>query len=394
MDRVSRTRAAVPTLDLRDSRPLKIQIADFYRQQLAAGRIARGARLPTCRDLAQRLGVSAYTIHRVFEQLAREGLVYRRRAYGTLAGAAPRSPSPSFPFRSSPRDRNGAVSLFLRPFAETELAPIQDENVEMEYLRGLAGTFQAGKVRIEIVYLDAGQPELAQVLDFTASHACKGLINMRLAPATTRQLIESRFPMVSLNQDLAADGVPSVTADSLRGYAAAWREGWALGHRRAAFLGPVGETGAERGNECAAALKLAAVPDAVRIDQLSLKSDQLKPGGYWRTLVDAFGPYAAGRWPTLLFTSNDLLATRVIGDIEEHGLRVPRDLSIIGFDDLPIARQFRPAVTTLNKPRVQMGEAAAQAMLDLFDKRRGARGGLHVLPVTYVNRKTCGAAPR
>lgn len=79
-----------------------------------------------------------------------------------------------------------------------------------------------------------------------------------------------------------------------------------------------------------------------------------------------------GRPPTAIFAANDDMAAGVIRAAGERGLMVPRDLSVCGFDDTPIARHIYPALTTVRQPTSEMGRLAT---LQLFDRIRAPGGG-------------------
>lgn len=74
----------------------------------------------------------------------------------------------------------------------------------------------------------------------------------------------------------------------------------------------------------------------------------------------------AGQVPTAIFAANDLSAFGVIQALHKHGLRVPEDVSVIGFDDLPIDEYYIPRLTTVRQPFTEMGEIGVKYLLDLI----------------------------
>jgi LacI family transcriptional regulator len=70
--------------------------------------------------------------------------------------------------------------------------------------------------------------------------------------------------------------------------------------------------------------------------------------------------------PTAIFASNDCMALGVIDAIRDHGLKIPDDISVIGFDDIPQASLVRPALTTVQQPLEQMGRLATQMLLEIL----------------------------
>lgn len=98
------------------------------------------------------------------------------------------------------------------------------------------------------------------------------------------------------------------------------------------------------------------------------------------------------RPPTAVFAANDDMAAGAIGAICERGLRVPRDVSVCGFDDTPIARHIYPALTTVRQPTREMGRLAGLELLAAV-RERGS-GGMVQVPYTLQLRRSTGPAPR
>jgi LacI family transcriptional regulator len=96
-----------------------------------------------------------------------------------------------------------------------------------------------------------------------------------------------------------------------------------------------------------------------------------------------------GRGPTAVFAANDDMAAGVIWAAGEHGLSVPRDVSVCGFDDTPIARQIWPTLTTIHQPSREMGRIAA---LQLLESLRGRQGGMVQAPFSLELRESTAPA--
>lgn len=376
---------SLPCLDLESGQSLIVQVAEFYRDRICRGLIPKGSRLPTCLELGHSLGLAPQTVDRAFRLLAQEGLVHRRRARGTVVGAPTRA-SPSHEFATMRRYRTAAppVSMVVR-----RPANLQD-SVRLlfnDYLNGLIEGFDAWKSRFEIAYLRPDQPDVDLVRTLVEMQQTRGFINLGLNAEATEYLIRAKVPMVMLNADLTDRGTASVVADHVHGYREAWTHAEDLGHHRAAFLGFGDDVFAGRLRECRAGHQLAGV--ACRLVQTARVPSDADAGVIWSALGAVLGSRTRrGARPTLLFVQNDALALRVIRALEEYCLEIPRDLSVIGFDDSPIARHFRPTLTTLAKPRLKMGLAASQLLLDLLANRAGSTDRRQVFPVRLISRET------
>lgn len=97
--------------------------------------------------------------------------------------------------------------------------------------------------------------------------------------------------------------------------------------------------------------------------------------------------------PDGVFAANDTMAVGALQAALEAGLRVPDDLSIIGFDDLDVALQTTPPLTTIRQPIRAKGEIAASLLVDLINGKRSAPQQV-ILPTELIIRQSCGASPQ
>ncbi|MGA0540658.1 LacI family DNA-binding transcriptional regulator [Neotabrizicola sp. VNH66] len=137
-----------------------------------------------------------------------------------------------------------------------------------------------------------------------------------------------------------------------------------LGHRR------IGHVAGPEGNVLAEA-RLSGTREALRDRGLVLEEHALYPGDFG---LDS-GRRAAALWlaqprgtrPTAIFLASDEMACGFIGEVQRHGLSVPRDLSVVGFDDIELIAHISPPLTTIRQPRSDIGRAAAQRLLRRID---------------------------
>lgn len=155
-------------------------------------------------------------------------------------------------------------------------------------------------------------------------------------------------------------GVPSVGATNFAGGFAATEHLLSLGHRRIAMVGgPPFKSTRERIAGYRTALQEAGVPPDLLLE---------KPGGFVaetgyeaaRALLRAPDP------PTAIFAGNDLQAIGVYRALYELGLHTPDDVSVVGFDDLPLARLLTPALSTVRQPVREMGALATKMLLGII----------------------------
>jgi LacI family transcriptional regulator len=100
---------------------------------------------------------------------------------------------------------------------------------------------------------------------------------------------------------------------------------------------------------------------------------------------------AGRKLPEAILCANDQTALGVIHALAQRGIRVPQDVAITGFDDVPVARHLHPPLTTVRQPMLELGATA----FDVLHARisEGAAAPDTVLPVELIVRESCGCGP-
>jgi len=204
--------------------------------------------------------------------------------------------------------------------------------------------------------------------------------------ADLEELISAEVPVVSLAPS-SVEGVPVVTVDYETGSYMATRYLMSLGHTRVAIVNPYPDRTDPKDVGCRRALEERGLKPL----WVSFSRPYERP---------AFNVgYEMGQEllqmqerPTAAMCSNDEVAIGVIRASHEHGLQVPRDLSVVGFDDLELGRYCVPALTTVRQP---IDVWAARAVDRLFDLIEGQSPGplQEIVPTELLVRESCGELP-
>ncbi len=175
----------------------------------------------------------------------------------------------------------------------------------------------------------------------------------------TGVLTNANFPFVLIDHQGTGSLCPAVGATNWQGAYNATEYLIKLGHTRIGFITGSMDLGAaiDRLDGYRSALQVHHIPED---SQLVYEGTFLQPDGYagGSTLLDLDDP------PTAIFASNDVMAMGAMDAIRGRGLRIPEDVSILGFDDIPQSAMVRPALTTVRQPLEHMGRLATQMLID------------------------------
>jgi LacI family transcriptional regulator len=198
-------------------------------------------------------------------------------------------------------------------------------------------------------------------------------------------LRQVKFPFVLVDYQGVEEQVPAVCATNWQGAYNATEYLIELGHRRIGFITGDMEMAAARN-------RLAGYQAALRTQHLLSEPELIRGGqfhysdGYTATLALLALPNP----PTAIFASNDDMALGSMDALRGQGLRVPGDISVVGFDGIPQAALVHPALTTVSQPLAKMGRVATQMLLDLMnDPEKSARR--IELPTELIIRESCRA---
>ncbi len=310
----------------------------------------------TIRDIADLAGVSIATVSRVLNGRpdvapeTREAVLQVVREHGFSTNRSARALSGG---------RTGLVALAI-PFLHAPYFAF--------ILSGASEALYEQDMRIVLCPTAEEHEREVTLLDKVMHGTTDGAI-LLLPTESSDELVALRghgYPFVVLDPRWPlAEGVPAVSATHWAGAKAATDHLLSLGHRRiAALAGPRGWVATEdRLNGYYTALAGAGTS---RAPELVAEGDYMLDGGYAAaaSLLDLREP------PTAIFAFNDNMAIGALRAARERGLRVPDDLSVVGFDDAEVADVVTPALTTVRQPLAEMGRIAVSLLTRLLDHQR------------------------
>jgi DNA-binding LacI/PurR family transcriptional regulator len=314
-------------------------------------------RRPTIRDVAGRAGVSVATVSYVVNGTRRVSAGTRSRVERAIAelGFEPNSAA-----RGLKRHRAASIGLvvpdLLNQFFATLVAGLEAAAAERDVLVVLCST-------------DASPEREAQYTRLLRGRRVDGVVYLTgtgLPPASLVELAADE-PVVFVDERLPGVDVPFVGVDNRSGARDLMGAVLDAGHQRIGIVGgPSALWTAEQ--------RLAGYREALAGAGIDPDAVPLIAGDY----REASGRDAAARLldapeaPTAIVAANDLMAIGALTCARERGLRIPEDISIAGFDDIPLSRLLEPGLTTVRQPAWDLGREAAELLFARIDDPGGA----------------------
>jgi LacI family transcriptional regulator len=309
----------------------------------------------TIREVAQAAGVSVATVSKVLNDRYGVSEATATRVRAVIDDLGYESSLVARSLRNQRTNVIGVLVADLEPFSA-------------EVLKGVADVLRGTEYEL-VAYAAAAR--VGEHVGWERRHLNRlsgTLIDGAVLVTPTVTDIVASVPIVAVDPHAGPSDIPTVDADNLHGGYLAGQHLFALGHRRIAMV-----TG--RADLISAQLREEGFRAALADAHLPTDAIEFVNGGYDPELAAAGARQLLDRparaRPTAVFAANDATALATIAVAHEMGLRVPDDLSVIGFDNVPDAAMSEPGLTTIEQPIREMGRRAAQllvARLDIPDK--------------------------
>jgi len=329
---------------------------------------------PTITDVARRAGVSKSLVSLVMRGADH---VSPERRQAVNKAAAELGYRPNAMARSLVQRRTHLVGVMVsdlhNPFFADVVAGIQEQAARTGYK----------------VLVNSGNRAAAREAD-----AMETLLQLRAdgiilgSPVLDDEVIgraSREVPIVLVGREAHGPAVDSVTNDDRAGAEVAVEHCVSLGHRRIAHIdGGHGAGAPARRHGYEAAMKRLGLGDLVSV----VSGTYTEEGGHTGCLL----LLAQKPRPTAIFAANDLAAIGALNAIEESGLKVPDDVSLVGYDNTSLAALRHISLTTIHQPRLEMGQLALSTLLERVDHDREEPRRVILSPSLVVRAST--APPR
>ncbi|MDD2707335.1 MAG: GntR family transcriptional regulator [Verrucomicrobiae bacterium] len=349
--------------------PIYRQVEQFLRDQIEAGLVAPGDKLPSVSQLCEQFGgIHHLTVRQAIKNLALEGLVRPIQGRGL--------------FVAEQKIRNSCIALVV---------PSVDDAMASRMIKGIQTVFKEARVNSLIMDSECNPKKEAENIRQIQDLPLQGAIIFPIPlPHIIREIIKLHMdglPFVLVDRFFPGIELPSVTVDNYRGVYELTAHLIRRGHKRFAW---VGRTSISTTGE-----RYEGFRDALNDHQIACQQRYVKKLESLTVNVSAMEAACAAvkeilgekTRPDAMVFANDSLALMGMEEIKRKGVRIPEDIAVAGFDDIERAGLAVPSLTTVRQPVEAMGGEAARYLLEQLSGRKTPPRRI-VLPVELAVRNS------
>jgi len=340
------------------------------------GNLPQGAQAKvTLRTIADHLGLTPGTVSAALNGSAAARTIPEHTKQRILEAARELNYRPNYFARSLRLNRTHTIGVIV-------------DQIGDPYGAGIISGIEKYLRETEYLFLTATHRHDQRILhnysEMLTSRGVEGFITVDISISEMPAL-----PAIAVAGHVAIPGVTNLILDHALAARLALQHLLDLGHRHLAFI-----KGHARSSDsatrweaiCAACAHLEITIAPELVVEITSEEPTLQMGyPYARQLLSRGRPFTA------IFAYNDLAAAGAVWALHEAGLRVPEDVSVVGFDDAPLAVFGDPALTTIRQPLERMGELAAKTLIDRIEHRSEYQPEIVVAPDLIVRASTAQA---
>jgi DNA-binding LacI/PurR family transcriptional regulator len=339
------------------------------------GRAGRGTPAVTLKWLAAHLGLTAGTVSSVLNNSPASRSIPERTRNRILQAANEFNYRPNFLARSLRVQRSYTVGVIAEEIGDAYGATV---------ISGIETVLRQNNFFFLTVVHRHDENLMRSYAQLLLTRGAEGIITIDTSidqPPT--------LPTVAIAGHQRVANVTNVVLDHHQAARLVLRHLWDLGHREIAFFrGPDSSSDSaprwKAIEEVAAEMALPIYPELVAglVDTANISQLGYLPG---RALIESKRPFTA------LFAYNDISAASAMVAFRESGLRIPEDVSVVGFDDIAVATFAIPPLTTVHQPLLEMGTVAAKTLLGRIEETAPFVAEIALTPELIVRKSTAPA---
>ncbi len=325
----------------------------------------------TIKDVAREAGVAISTVSNVLNKV---DVVTDATKKKVLDAVEKLGYVPNMSAKSLKNSKSNTIGLFLRSvqgdFFKLLMQKIHWECKERNYM-----------LNIYVSNVNTSEEVYGMIISSCVEGAI--VLNESLGQEHLKRLEDSGLPIVFFDRSYSGQNISSITIDDREGARRAMEHLVKCGHKRIGFM-----HGADSRDN---ALRYETYLEVMNQYQLPVEEEFIFYGEFskdeaYREMCKVLPTLTS--LPEALFCANDEMAFGCILALEEAGIRVPQDISVIGYDDSMMAQYFQPALTTIRSPIEEMGEIGIEELFRLLSKDDSESGTIQELHPSIIVRES------
>lgn len=330
-----------------------IEIFEFYRDKILNGEMIYGERLPTEQEIGELFSVSRHTVRQSILELEKEGYIYREKSKGAFV-------------EKLDKEKKSKMIIVITTYLSEYIFPFLIKGIEEVLSKNgydilLLSTNNEKEKEKEQLKKLLEYDVVGAIIEPTAS--ALGNTNVEYY----KEISRNNIPYLMINAAYDKDKQSYVAMDDEKGGYTICKYLIELGHKKIAGLFKEDDMqGIERKNGYLKALEENNIEvDSTIIGKFKTFEEEFYVCGFTRSLL------SRNDRPTAIFCYNDKVAMNVIKVAREMGVRVPEDLSVVGYDnDETISAALDCGITTILHPKEDLGRKAADMLISLIDGQK------------------------
>jgi len=349
------------------ARPKYQQVREILREEIRKRKIKPGDRIPSEERIAEKYKVSLGTVRQAMAELVNEGLIYKEQGKGTFV-------------TEKKKEKTFIIGLLLtdigNPFFSQLARSIQEKAHLLKY---------------SVVYYNTNEQFSREVesIEMLIKRRVDGVILVSILKKKQEEeliqkLRENDISFVYLDRYLNKPASDYIITDNFSGVRQGMEYLISLGHKRIGCISA--QPYARMKQRVKAYEKIVKEYNLVTEDSLIQISDLFDDkGGY-----DAANKlFSIKNRPTAIFATNDIIAIGAYKAAKERGIKIPQDLSLIGFDNIETSSHIEVPLTTISQPINKMGKMAVEVLVERIEKENSEKLQKIVLEPKLVIRESC-----
>ncbi|MCX7884493.1 MAG: GntR family transcriptional regulator [Caloramator sp.] len=354
-----------------NKKTLYSKIVQDLVEKIEKGEIVKGQRLPTEKELMEFYDVSRITAKRALEELKNMGLIYRKKGHGSFLN-----------------EIASKEEIYKQNFISMIMPYENSSGRFIDYIKGASDYLYSKGYFLSINCTDGDEFKEKEYITKMSVSGAKGIIYYPAKNMTNFDVLyllyTRKYPIVTIDKYFDFLPISYVVSDNFNGGYELCRYFIELCHKKIAFISSVDIGSASSVRDRFLGYVKALKDNDIDIDDNVIINGYLKYKNYDLKKI-CKNLYDLG--VTAIICENDFIAMDILKSLNIQGINVPNDISLAGFDNIPVLQQMNIELTTIEQDFYEIGKKAAELVVEYIEGREVVQNKV-VIPVKLIKRKS------